>query len=114
MHDQRRSRRISKWDGNRREGLRRAVLLIVSLAVVSSLGVAELRTSFLQAQLFSHFTRLMWSPMYRGPSPYPAVAPGGPYDERLGYDDLGQMIQRLRDSGYRIEGQARPSDRLPG
>src|SRR5581483_2072501 len=51
-------------------------------------------------------------PILRGIGPSPSIRfpEGGPYDQRLGYSRLPQVLQRLSADGqFQIESQARPS-----
>lgn len=92
-----------------RPGRGRATVLIakiVGAALLVSLVVLELKTSWLQAFVFSAIDRRFSYTMQPGPSrnaPYP---PSGPYDIRLGYARLPAFLQRLTRSGYEIASQA--------
>ncbi len=80
---------------------------IIGGALLVSLVVLELKTSWLQSRVFSAIDRRLTYAMQPGPSrnaPYP---PSGPYDIRMGYARLPVFLQRLTHNGYEIAGQAR-------
>jgi membrane peptidoglycan carboxypeptidase len=86
-----------------------ALLLIPVLA-----ALAEMRTSLLQALVFSTVARQISFKLEPGASAIPRAPDGGPYDARLGYNRLPGFVERLRAAGYVVESQARPSPRLAG
>ena len=72
----------------------------------------EIRTSTLQARLFSrHNERLSYD---TGPGRSPAIAfpRSGPLDGRLGYPKIAAFQSRLEERGYRVVEQARLSPEL--
>src|SRR5659263_769629 len=80
---------------------------IFGAALLVSLVALELKTSWLQAHVFSAIDRRLTYAMQPGPSrnaPYP---PSGPHDIRLGYARLPVFLQRLTRNGYEIADQAR-------
>jgi membrane peptidoglycan carboxypeptidase len=88
-----------------------ALLLAVGAAVW--LVGQELRTSRLQARFFSSLARKLTYWVEPGPSPsirFPA--PGGPYDERMGYSLLPSITEKLTAKGFEIRAQARFSPEL--
>lgn len=72
----------------------------------------ELRTSRLQARLFSEVARELEFKVGAGPSSEIRFPAHGPYDERLGYRQLPAMIDRLTGQGFEVTAQARMSPRL--
>ncbi len=75
------------------------------VAVVSD----EVRTSQWQARYFSRLARDMTFEVQPGASDSIRFPHSGPYDDRLGYDRLPGMVQRLEARGYAIAAQARMS-----
>ncbi|MGY8626718.1 glycosyl transferase family 51 [Chromobacterium violaceum] len=76
----------------------------------ASLLLNEIHTSHFQSMFFSRAGRHATFAVEPGPSKdmrFPA--PGGPYDQRLGYVDLPRFLQRLQQRGYAIDAQARQS-----
>ena len=84
-----------------------------SLLVLALLAVIEMRTSNLQAFLFSVFHRGVSWQVEPGAAPSPLRFPDdAPYDARLGYSRLPGFLSRVQSAGYAIASQARPSARL--
>jgi membrane peptidoglycan carboxypeptidase len=84
------------------------------LAVISTVAftiAAESRTFWLQSTLLSRVAGQLEFALGTGPSPRIRFPSAGPYDQRLGYTDLPRFIARLGQRGYRIEQQARLSER---
>ncbi|WP_150295028.1 penicillin-binding transpeptidase domain-containing protein [Sphingobium estronivorans] len=76
------------------------------------LAVLEMRTSYIQSQLFSHVAGRMHFSLGDGAND-DIVFPGhGPFNRRLGYARLPDYIASLTRKGYAIEKQARPSPTL--
>ena len=95
--------------------LRRVVVvvsLLFGLGLLAYAGEAETRTSRLQARLLSLLTAHMDFSLRDGPNPDFRTPGHGPYDERLGYAFLPEMLAALTRSGpagerlYTIERQA--------
>ncbi len=89
-------------------------LLAVVLALVSGgAGVIygavtdELATSRRQARWLASYARGLRYATEPGPSDAVPVAPRGPYDHRLGYDQLPAALASLEAHGYAIDAQAR-------
>jgi membrane peptidoglycan carboxypeptidase len=71
-----------------------------------------MRTSTLQARLLAPIAaELTWS-LDEGPSPRIVFPAAGPYDRRLGYAALPEMIATAGSRGFRVVEQARASDRF--
>ncbi len=105
--------RSAPW---RRAGLR-ARLLRLSVAaglllVLALTALFEVRTSNLQALLFSTLDREIHFKLEPGAGAALRFPDGGPYDGRLGYSRLPSFLERLQGAGYAIDVQARPSARL--
>jgi membrane peptidoglycan carboxypeptidase len=91
--------------------LRLAVLAAV--LVLIGLGAAwEMRSSALEAALFTQLDRSMHVAVAPGPSRSVRFPREGPYDERLGYAQLPQFIDALLAHRYTIDAQARWSPGL--
>jgi membrane peptidoglycan carboxypeptidase len=72
----------------------------------------EMRTSRLQAFVFSRVSRDIGFEIAPGPSPAIRFPGAGPYDVRLGYARLPEILPSLESAGYAIETQARVSERF--
>lgn len=86
--------------------LRWAVLAGV-VAVVGWAALWEMRTSQVEATLFTRLNRGMTFDVKDGPSEAIRFPKHGPYDERLGYVALPQFINSLTGHHYAVESQAR-------
>ena len=86
-----------------------AVLAIVSTAAFAI--AAESKSFWLQSTLLSRLAGQLDFGLGPGPSPSMRFPEGGPYDRRLGYTDLPHYIERLDARGYRVDAQARLSER---
>ncbi|MDE2398181.1 MAG: transglycosylase domain-containing protein [Burkholderiales bacterium] len=97
----------------KRIGLLAFVLVLIGLVGYAVHWVLdEVRTSRHQAAWLAGIDReVRFAP---GPGPSPSIRyPGpGPADTRLGYHQLPQRIERLRERGYEVERQARLSARM--
>ena len=81
-----------------------------TLVLLVCLAAVEMKTSWIQAWVFSAAAARIRHSVGPGPSPairFPSV---GPYNDRLGYSRLPVFVDRLEDAGYRIVAQARSSD----
>ncbi len=100
----------------RRPWRRLARFLLLALPV-AALGVAawwlvdEIRTSRLQAELLGDIARQTAFEVEPGPSTSIRFPGDGPHDERLGYHQLPQTIERLAAQGFEVTAQARMSPR---
>jgi len=91
---------------------RAGVVVPCALAVTAGFVWMEMRTSALQARFFSRYAnKLSWE-VRNGACDAPLVAPGGPYDQRLGYHQLSDLSQQLTTRDFRIARQACPSPEL--
>lgn len=108
MSDSSRMRRPIRW------GRLALVLAVLSGAVGFAYGVAsdEIATSRRQAIGFARYDRRVRFAVEPGASEAPLAAPSGPYDQRLGYARLPEVLRALTSGGYRIDAQARVSPEL--
>ncbi len=90
---------------------------IASLLLVAALGIAyvvmdEGQNSHRQAAWLSSLARDLQYEVKPGASPairFPGV---GPFDERLGYHQLPELVERLKSQGFVVSAQARMSPKL--
>ncbi|MHA1599311.1 MAG: hypothetical protein ACTSW2_00680, partial [Alphaproteobacteria bacterium] len=81
---------------------------MIAVLVGGGLGLLyELKTSALQADIFSFFARNLDFKLADGPNPSARYPSQGPYDARLGYNRLGQVVGNLRERSYAVMVQAR-------
>lgn len=85
------------------------IVLCTLSAVASYLVVRETRTFRFEALYFTRLGRGATFHLAPGPSPSIRFAHSGPYDLRLGYAQLPDMLKRLDQEGYEITAQARLS-----
>jgi membrane peptidoglycan carboxypeptidase len=90
------------------------VLILVLLALFAGGGLVayEAQTSRLQARYFATAAEAMWYWVGPGPSASVRFPQTGPYDHRLGYARLPQMLERLQSMGHVVEAQARTTATL--
>ncbi|MDB5730154.1 MAG: glycosyl transferase family 51 [Variovorax sp.] len=96
-------------------GYQRAFWIGAGLAigvVCVVLTADELETSRLQSALARKFTRNARFAVEAGPSDAIRFPHSGPYDWRLGYAQLPDTLERLREHGWDITRQARMSQQL--
>jgi membrane peptidoglycan carboxypeptidase len=91
--------------------LRLAVFVVVTL-LIGWVAAWEMRTSHLEAGLFTRLDRGMQVSVRPGPSPSIRFPRAGPYDQRLGYALLPQFLRALLAHRYTIASQARWSPGL--
>ena len=96
----------------RRAWLVRVALLGLLMLLAAQLVAWELRTSTLQARYLAAFAKKLSFRVEPGASPAIHFPQAGPFDERLGYDRIGDFAEGLRESGYAIAAQARQSPAL--
>ena len=82
-----------------------AVLLIIGF-VIAKLVREEVQTSKYQARYLSAISEQLSFKLAPGPSSSIRYPEYGPYDERLGYTLLPEVIKRLENSGFSITSQA--------
>ena len=91
--------------------------LLIGLVVVLAIGVIhrvadELQTSQLQAEWLGELASELHFKVEPGRSDAIRFPSSGPYDKRLGYGSIPQLVERLRPQGYVVAAQARMSPRL--
>jgi membrane peptidoglycan carboxypeptidase len=96
------------WTGWKRFGswVFAAVLLVVAFAVARTV-VDEAKTSRRQAVWLSGLVPDLRYELKPGPSTSIRFPVGGPFDERLGYHRLPEVVQRLEEQGFTVSAQAR-------
>ena len=91
------------------------VALFIALVLCLSLAFVvrdELATSRLQAEWLGDRARRLTFELQPGPSPAIRFPGDGPFDLRLGYHDLPDMLERLQRQGYAVTAQARMSSAM--
>src|SRR3989338_3325294 len=92
---------------------RRTWLLLVLLLVTLAFALShETRTSQLQAWALSRYAESLVYRLQPGPSDALFFPEAGPFDKRLGYAYLPQMLERLQARDYVIQQQVRFSPAL--
>src|SRR5438874_2386285 len=103
-----------RLDGVLLRGIR-VLRWVVLLAVLGLIGWAahyEMRTSYVEAWLFTRIDRSMSIAVQPGTNDFIRFPRHGPYDERLGYTALPQFISALTGRHFTVERQARWSHGL--
>jgi len=86
-------------------------LATIAFAAIMAAGVwVEARDSRLQAHFFSEFARSVSWEMQAGGNTDLWLPQTGPYNSRLGYSRMKEMLPRLIEAGYDVSAQARQSD----
>lgn len=86
--------------------------LLLLLFGAGGLLALELRTSWLQSLILADYVEEITFSVEDGPSPVIRFPASGPYDVRLGYTRIPDLVERLRAGGFEISSQARLSERL--
>jgi len=87
--------------------------ILIAVLVGGGLGLLyELKTSTLQANIFSFFARNLVFELADGPNPAARYPSHGPYNARLGYDRLGTMVGKLSEQSHAVTVQTRLSPEL--
>jgi membrane peptidoglycan carboxypeptidase len=84
----------------------------LSIGLLVSTLFWEMRTSTVQAWLFSRYARQISYQIEPGPSDQIIFPQGGPYDQRHGYSSLPRYLKRLKQSGFSVTAQSRFSPQL--
>lgn len=88
------------------------ILLFVALIIAAFLIYWEAETSTYQAHRLARLAgELNWE-VKSGPSDDPHFPQSGPYDVRLGYSRLPEMLHNLVIHGFQVQAQARASARM--
>jgi membrane peptidoglycan carboxypeptidase len=90
----------------------RVGLPVAAVSLAAFVLVYEAQSSRLQAAALGKLTSQLWFGIEPGPSESIRFPQAGPYDERLGYRQLPDMVKRLGTQGYEVTEQARMSPRL--
>ena len=96
----------------------RALKLSVGLSTVAAVGALalvaayEMQSAWFQSRYLADLGRSLTFRVDPGPSPSIRFPRGGPYDDRLGYAELPDYIDRLTTRGFAIDAQARISPEL--
>ena len=92
------------------------LLVLVAAALLAlwwvAVLVSEFTSSSLQARYFANLARESRFQLKSGPSSSIVFPATGPYDQRLGYSHLPDIIERLSGSGFEVQSQTRFSPRL--
>lgn len=97
---------------------RRRVWPVVLLILLALLALAvwwclrEMRTSTLQARFFTELAGKLRYKVEAGPSTSIRFPKGSPYDERLGYANIPDFVEKLKARDYRVAAQARFSPKM--
>ena len=86
------------------------LLMLLTLAVVW--GVNESRTSAMQARVFSKMAKKITYKVEKGESPAIRFPSDSPYDQRLGYANMPDYLDKLKTRDYAIAAQARMSPKM--
>lgn len=91
---------------------RRHWLTIMIAALVVTVVVVEVRTSWVQSLIFSAAAKGMSYRVKNG-SGVPLQTPGnGPYDQRLGYANLPKVVERVQERGFAVTSYTESSPSL--
>ncbi len=99
----------------RQHHIRKLLIASITIAILASAvyWVAdELQTSRLQAMFYTRLARGLGFEVAAGPTGDIRFPGAGPYDKRLGYQQLPGFIERLTQQGFAVSAQARMSPRL--
>ncbi len=88
------------------------VVVLASIGLTAGFVWMEMRTSALQARVFSSYSNKLTYAIRDGACDTPLLAPDGPYDRRLGYRQLADLSKQLTARDFRIARQACPSEEL--
>ncbi|HEX5687003.1 MAG TPA: transglycosylase domain-containing protein [Ideonella sp.] len=104
------AKQVAPW----KRSVRRVFTTLLVLATLGLAGfvVDEVQTSRQQADWLSERARQLSFEVQPGPSPAIRFAGNGPYDQRLGYHQLPQLVERLDKQGFSVTAQARMSPAL--
>ncbi|MBY0242940.1 MAG: hypothetical protein K2X55_26890, partial [Burkholderiaceae bacterium] len=93
----------------------RHVLILALLVMLSGLawwGLHEVRTSSMQARFFSELMAKVHYKVEPGPSKSIRFPHDSPYDERLGYANMPEYLNKLKARDYEVAAQARFSPKM--
>jgi membrane peptidoglycan carboxypeptidase len=89
-----------------------AIVIVMGIAATGGIVWWEMRTSTMQSRWFARYAQQLTWEVRDGACPETPQAPGGPYDQRLGYRQLADLSRTLTARDYRIASQACPSPEL--
>ena len=88
------------------------VLILVLLTVAGFWGYHEMRTSTMQARVFTDLVGKLTYKVEPGLSKAIRFPHDSPYDERLGYANLPDYLDKLKSRDYEVTSQARFSPKM--
>ncbi len=88
------------------------ILLLVAFSIAAFLLYREVETSGYQARRLTELLQDVRWEMKAGQSDELRLSQAGPYDIRLGYSRLSQLLQNLSKHGFQVQAQARVSPRM--
>lgn len=89
-----------------------STVLLVALAIAAFLAYREAETSTYQARRLSKLGSTLHWALESGPSDELILSQAGPYDHRLGYSRLPELLEHLVKNGFEVKTQARISPRM--
>ena len=96
----------------RSRGVQRWAKLFLGAALVAGLVTVEVQTSWLESHVFSVIATRATFFLGRGPAKVLPTAGDGPFDLRLGYRQLPELVARLEKRGFHVKAQAQASPTL--
>ena len=87
-------------------------LILAATCLITGIVVAEIKTSFIEAQCFAWLASKLSFTVQTGPNALIRFPTDGPYDHRLGYSRMPAFIKSLNIQGYKIGMQAHASSSL--
>jgi membrane peptidoglycan carboxypeptidase len=88
------------------------LVLLIVLAVAVAWVIRESQTSAMQAKVFAKMAKQISYKVEKGPSKAIRFPSDSPYDERLGYANLPNYLDKLKARDYAIASQARISPKM--
>ena len=88
------------------------ILLLVAFSIAAFLLYREAETSAYQARRLTELLQDVRWEMKSGQSKELRLSQAGPYDIRLGYNRLTQLLENLTKHGFQVQAQARVSPRM--
>ena len=88
------------------------ILLLIALALAAFFIYRETETSAYQAHRLAKLANELRWEVKNGPNGDLHLPQAGPYDIRLGYSQLPELLQSLTEHGFHVHAQARISPRM--
>lgn len=88
------------------------ILTVAGLLLAAGLLAVELNDSVVQSRLFASIARGAGFQVEAGASPEIWLPHSGPYDTRLGYSGLKEVVPRLTAADFQVTAQSRQSPRF--